>query len=129
MLVTSLDGEVALHDRRVGGSLVGKLESGPKTPPWCMSVSAMLRVSLAKYAKLISHPDALNGNLQACFSADGKQVIAGRRNASVDVWDIRKSGFSGTNETPNLLRTLKHPVSSQMVTAVAAFPDGKHIAW
>lgn len=39
MLVASLDGEVALHDRRIGSSLVGKLESGPKTPPWCMSVS------------------------------------------------------------------------------------------
>jgi transcriptional activator SPT8 len=67
--------------------------------------------------------------LQACFSADGTQVIAGRRNASLDVWDVRKGGTSGTTETPNLLRTLRHPATSQWVSAVAAFPDGKHIAW
>jgi transcriptional activator SPT8 len=56
-------------------------------------------------------------------------VIAGRRNASLDVWDVRKGGASGTKETPNLLRTLRHPATSQWVSAVAAFPDGKHIAW
>ncbi len=39
MLVASMDGQVALHDRRVGTSRVGRLETTEKTPPWCMSVS------------------------------------------------------------------------------------------
>ncbi|KAJ9094013.1 hypothetical protein QFC20_006993 [Naganishia adeliensis] len=86
MLVSAIDGEVALHDRRVAGNtLVGRLESSEKTPPWCMS---------------------------ACFSSDGQQVIAGRRNASLDVWDVRRMGRTGTTETPSLLRTLKHPATS-----------------
>ncbi|KAJ9110673.1 hypothetical protein QFC19_001502 [Naganishia cerealis] len=102
MLATGIDGEVALHDLRVAGdTLVGRLESSEKTPPWCMS---------------------------ACFSSDGQQVIAGRRNASLDVWDIRRMGRSGTKETPNLLRTLKHPATSGYVSCVAAFPDAQHIA-
>jgi transcriptional activator SPT8 len=39
ILVASMDGQVALHDRRVGSSRVGRLETTEKTPPWCMSVS------------------------------------------------------------------------------------------
>ncbi|KAJ9101144.1 hypothetical protein QFC21_003362 [Naganishia friedmannii] len=78
MLASGIDGEVALHDRRIGGdTLVGRLESSEKTPPWY-----------------------------------GQQVIAGRRNASLDVWDIRRMGKTGTKETPSLLRTLKHPATS-----------------
>jgi len=42
MLVASMDGEVALHDRRIGSSLVGKLEGSLKSGPWCMSVSVDL---------------------------------------------------------------------------------------
>ncbi|KAJ9126073.1 hypothetical protein QFC24_002345 [Naganishia onofrii] len=39
MLASGIDGEVALHDRRIGGdTLVGRLESSEKTPPWCMSI-------------------------------------------------------------------------------------------
>ncbi|KAJ9118653.1 hypothetical protein QFC22_003873 [Naganishia vaughanmartiniae] len=102
MLASGIDGEVALHDRRIAGdTLVGRLESSEKTPPWCMS---------------------------ACFSSDGQQVIAGRRNASLDVWDIRRMGKTGTKETPSLLRTLKHPATSGYVSCVAAFPDAQHIA-
>lgn len=101
MLVASYDGEVALHDRRVHQSKVGKLETGEKTPPWCMS---------------------------ACWSSDGTQVIAGRRNFSLDVWDVRKSGRSGTTSTPSLLRNLRNPSVSREVSCVAAFPDGQHIA-
>lgn len=42
MLVSAIDGEVALHDRRISGNtLVGRLESSEKTPPWCMSVSTI----------------------------------------------------------------------------------------
>lgn len=121
MLVSAIDGEVALHDRRVAGNtLVGRLESSEKTPPWCMSV----RKPLPQY------PDHLDScsPLQACFSSDGQQVIAGRRNASLDVWDVRRMGRTGTTETPSLLRTLKHPATSGYVSCVAAFPDAQHIA-
>ena len=38
MLVASMDGEVALHDRRIESTLVGKLEGSLKSGPWCMSV-------------------------------------------------------------------------------------------
>lgn len=48
MLVSAIDGEVALHDRRVSGNtLVGRLESSEKTPPWCMSVSRINRTSFS----------------------------------------------------------------------------------
>jgi transcriptional activator SPT8 len=121
MLVSAIDGEVALHDRRISGNtLVGKLESSEKTPPWCMSVSQ----SLSWLHGLI----LIARTTQACFSSDGQQVVAGRRNASLDVWDVRRMGRSGTKETPNLLRTLKHPATSGPVSCVAAFPDAQHIA-
>lgn len=48
MLVSAIDGEVALHDRRVAGNtLVGRLESSERTPPWCMSVRELASVTIA----------------------------------------------------------------------------------
>ncbi|KAF8964058.1 WD40-repeat-containing domain protein [Flammula alnicola] len=41
---------------------VGRLWMNEKTPPWCLS---------------------------ACWSTDGAQIYAGRRNGTVDVWDVR----------------------------------------
>lgn len=66
---------------------------------------------------------------QACWSADGAQIYAGRRNGTVDVWDVRHFGRSGPSGTPKLLKTLRNPVSSGVVSCVVAFPDGRHIAW
>ena len=66
---------------------------------------------------------------QACWSADGAHIYAGRRNHAVDVWDVRLLGRSGPNGTPRLLKTLRNPLSSGVVSCVAAFPDGRHIAW
>lgn len=43
MLVASMDGEVALHDRRIESTLVGRLEGSLKSGPWCMSVSSGVR--------------------------------------------------------------------------------------
>ena len=46
----------------------------------------------------------------------------------MDIWDVRQLGTGGTG-TPQILRSLRSPPSSGEVSCVAAFPDGKHIAW
>ncbi|EJD02340.1 WD40 repeat-like protein [Fomitiporia mediterranea MF3/22] len=102
LLTASVDGSIVLWDRRVNtpGKGVGRLEMSSKTPPWCVS---------------------------ACWSADGGQVYAGRRNCTVDVWDTRQYG-QAVNGVPRLMKTLRNPTSSGAVSCVAAFPDGRHIA-
>ncbi|KAH7340886.1 WD40-repeat-containing domain protein [Rhizoctonia solani] len=104
LMTAAIDGQITIWDRRVAGSTpgsgVGRLEIPEKTPPWCVS---------------------------ACWSADGSQLYAGRRNGTVEVWDMRQT--RNTHEgTPRLLRTLRNPLSSGAVSCVVAFPDGKHLA-
>lgn len=65
---------------------------------------------------------------QACWSCDGSQIYAGRRNGTVDLWDTRMLGQSGRN-TPKLLKTLRNPASSGAVSFVVALPDGNHVVW
>lgn len=103
LMTAYIDGQVVLWDRRVQtpGKGVGRLWMSEKTPPWCLS---------------------------ACWSADGSQLYAGRRNGTVDVWDVRQLGRSGTLNTPKLLKTLRNPPSSGVVSCVVAFPDCRHIA-
>ncbi|EIN07302.1 WD40 repeat-like protein [Punctularia strigosozonata HHB-11173 SS5] len=103
LMTASIDGQVVLWDRRVNttGRGVGRLWLSEKTPPWCMS---------------------------ACWSADGSQIYAGRRNGTVDVWDLRQLGVSGPAVTPRLLKVLRNPLSSGVVSCVVGFPDSKHIA-
>jgi transcriptional activator SPT8 len=121
ILYSSMDGQVVLIDRRVpsyGGASgvgVGRLMPGEKAPPWCMSVSQLLAWSILN--KLLI--------FQACWSGDGNQVLAGRRNGTVDIWDVRRSS---TSSAPNLLRTLKTPAESGPVSCVVALPDGQHVA-
>ncbi|KAF9535289.1 WD40-repeat-containing domain protein [Crepidotus variabilis] len=103
LMTAFIDGQVILWDKRVNspGSGVGRLWMSEKTPPWCLS---------------------------ACWSADGAQIYAGRRNGTVDCWDVRVLGQSGPANTPRLFRTLRNPTSSGVVSCVAAFPDCRHIA-
>ncbi|KAI0736755.1 WD40 repeat-like protein, partial [Fomitopsis betulina] len=100
LMTASIDGQVLLWDTRVNapGYGVGRLWMSERTPPWCVS---------------------------ACWSADGAQIYAGRRNGTVDVWDVRQTGQPGT---PRILKTLRNPVSSGVVSCVVAFPDGRHLA-
>ncbi|TYJ58233.1 hypothetical protein B9479_001058 [Cryptococcus floricola] len=103
LLTSSMDGQLVLIDRRVpsyegAGAGVGRLVAGEKTPPWCMS---------------------------ATWLSNGNQVLAGRRNGTVEVWDVRK-GSNAANT--NILRTLRTPAGSGPISSVVAFPDGQHIA-
>ncbi|TCD64644.1 Transcription factor spt8 [Steccherinum ochraceum] len=102
LMVASIDGQIVLWDKRVHtpGRGVGRLWMSDKTPPWCVS---------------------------ACWSADGGQIYAGRRNGTIDVYDTRQFGMSGMG-TPRLLKTLRNPASSGVVSCVVAFPDTRHIA-
>lgn len=65
---------------------------------------------------------------QACWSADGGQIYAGRRNGTIDVYDVRQLGMPAMG-TPRTLKTLRNPTSSGVVSCVVAFPDTRHIAW
>ncbi|WVR07353.1 hypothetical protein IAU60_004394 [Kwoniella sp. DSM 27419] len=103
LLTSSMDGQVVLIDRRVpseegSGLGVGRLQPGERAPPWCMS---------------------------AGWLSNGNQVLAGRRNGTIDIWDVRRSSSSSS---PNLLRTLRTPAESGPVSCVVAFPDGRHVA-
>ncbi|PFH54299.1 hypothetical protein AMATHDRAFT_570 [Amanita thiersii Skay4041] len=103
LMTAHIDGQVILWDRRVHspGKGVGRLWMSEKTPPWCLS---------------------------ACWSADGGQLYVGRRNGTVDVWDVRQLGRSGPSSTPRIMKTLRNPLSSGVVSCVVAFPDCRHIA-
>lgn len=97
LLTSSMDGQVTLIDRRSDSPHVGRLQPGDKAPPWCMS---------------------------ATWLGDGNQVLAGRRNGTIDVWDVRKS----SSTAPSLLRTFRTPQESGPVSCIVAFPDGRHVA-
>lgn len=66
---------------------------------------------------------------QACWSADGGQIYAGRRNGTVDVWDVRLMGKDSMTDTPRLLKTLRNPTSSGVVSCLAPLPDCRHLVW
>ncbi|THH26564.1 hypothetical protein EUX98_g7621 [Antrodiella citrinella] len=102
LMVASIDGQIVLWDKRVNtpGRGVGRLGMSDKTPPWCVS---------------------------ACWSADGGQIYVGRRNETVDVYDVRQFGMQGRG-TPCTLKTLRNPKSSGVVSCVVAFPDTRHVA-
>ncbi|KAF9792221.1 WD40 repeat-like protein [Thelephora terrestris] len=101
LMTASIDGQIFLWDRRVEaqGNGVGRLFMSERTPPWCVS---------------------------ACWSVNGTQIYAGRRNGTVDIWDVRK--FGSNSRTPRHLKVLRNPASSGIVSCVVAFPDGRHLA-
>ncbi|CDO69505.1 hypothetical protein BN946_scf184785.g10 [Trametes cinnabarina] len=102
LMTAHVDGQVILWDRRTQtpGKGVGRLWMSEKTPPWCMS---------------------------ACWSGDGSQIYVGRRNGTVEIYDVRQTGRAASG-TPKIWKTLRNPASSGVVSCVVAFPDGRHLA-
>jgi len=119
LMTASIDGQIFLWDRRVEtqGKGVGRLFMSERTPPWCVSVSSRSSTLVCQDYNLF---------LQACWSVNGTQIYAGRRNGTVDIWDVRKYGSN--SRTPRHLKVLRNPASSGVVSCVAAFPDGRHLA-
>ncbi|PWN48546.1 WD40 repeat-like protein [Violaceomyces palustris] len=114
MMTSTLAGQVMLWDRRVkaDGKGVRALALPDKTPPWCAS---------------------------ACWNATGDRIYVGRRNESVDEWDLRMlpdnfdlrgGGYDGRTypkANPRFVRSLRLPSGSGPVTSVAPMPNGRHI--
>ena len=92
-LAASIDGIIRIWDRREPNPVAKILPRN--SPPWCMD---------------------------ACWSPDGNYIYAGRRNCTVEEFDLRM----GLKEPQ---RTFKFPLGSGPVTAVKAMPNGRHLVW
>ncbi|ETI23850.1 hypothetical protein G647_05657 [Cladophialophora carrionii CBS 160.54] len=90
-LATSIDGAIRVWDRRQSKPVARILPRN--TPPWCLS---------------------------ACWSPDGNFIYAGRRNNTVEEYDLRK-GLKGPE------RVFRFPNGSGAVTSVKAMPNGRHL--
>ena len=92
-LAASFDGSLCIWDKRQP-SVVAKM-APHNVPPWCMN---------------------------ACWSPDGNTIYAGRRNGTVDEYNIHKG-----LQKPS--RNFKLPNGSGAVSAVRAMPNGRHLIW
>ncbi|KAK4944467.1 Transcription factor spt8 [Elasticomyces elasticus] len=90
-LATSIDGAIRVWDRRQPKPVARILPRN--TPPWCLS---------------------------ACWSVDGNCIYAGRRNNTVEEYDLRK-GLKAPE------RIFRFPNGSGAVTSVKAMPNGRHL--
>ena len=95
-LSAAMDGTIRLWDRRVAQP-VARIGTRPGVPPWCMS---------------------------ACWSPDGNMIYAGRRNGTVEEFDVRKARRGWEPE-----RTLKFPVGSGPISALRPMMNGRHLVW
>jgi len=105
LMTSGIDGQVYLWDRRVSGSesqgYVRKLEVPKTTSPWTASAS---------------------------WALDGRTVFVGRRNNSVDIYDLRFVRPNSPIFNPSAVqRSIKLPSSSGPVSCVKAWPDGNHL--
>jgi transcriptional activator SPT8 len=92
-LATAIDGTIRVWDRRQPDPVARMAPC--YTPPWCTS---------------------------ACWSPDGNYIYAGRRNGTVDEYDLHR----GLN-APS--RVFKFPHGSGAVTSVKAMPNSRHLVW
>ena len=92
-LAASMDGTLRVWDRRQPGPVACILPRN--APPWCMN---------------------------ACWSPDGNSIYAGRRNGTVEEFNLHK----GLREAD---RTFRFPQGSGPVSAVRVMPNGRHLVW
>ena len=90
-MATSIDGAIRVWDRRQPNPVARILPRN--TPPWCLS---------------------------ACWSPDGNYIYAGRRNNTVEEYDLRK-GLKAPE------RVFRFPNGSGAVTSVRAMPNSRHL--
>lgn len=95
-LSSAMDGTIRIWDRRVPNP-VARINPRAGVPPWCMS---------------------------ACWSPDGNMVYAGRRNGTVEEYDVRNARRGWEPE-----RVLKFPAGSGAVSAVKPMANGRHLIW
>ncbi|KHN94397.1 transcription factor SPT8 [Metarhizium album ARSEF 1941] len=93
-LSSAIDGTIRIWDRRAP-SAVARIGTRHGVPPWCMS---------------------------ACWSPDGNMIYAGRRNGTVEEFDVRRARSCWEPE-----RALKFPAGSGAVSAVRPMPNGRHL--
>ncbi|UNI22247.1 Transcription factor spt8 [Purpureocillium takamizusanense] len=93
-LSSAIDGAIRIWDRRVPNP-VARIGNRVGVPPWCMS---------------------------ACWSPDGNMIYAGRRNGTVEEFDVRKARRGWEPE-----RVLKFPAGSGAVSAVKPMVNGRHL--
>ncbi|KZZ87233.1 WD40/YVTN repeat-like-containing domain protein [Moelleriella libera RCEF 2490] len=93
-LSSAIDGTIRIWDRRIPGA-VARISAKAGVPPWCMS---------------------------ACWSPDGNMIYTGRRNGTVEEYDVRKAKRAWEPE-----RVLKFPAGSGAVSAVRSMPNGRHL--
>jgi transcriptional activator SPT8 len=92
----SMDGTIRVWDRRVRDP-VARIGTRHGVPPWCMG---------------------------ACWSPDGNWIYAGRRNGTVEEFNIHKARSGWAPE-----RSLKFPNGSGPVSCVRPMPNGRHLIW
>ncbi|KAK7696689.1 Transcription factor spt8 [Diaporthe eres] len=90
----AMDGTIRIWDRRVPAPMA-RIGTRPGVPPWCMG---------------------------ACWSPDGNTIYAGRRNGTVEEFNIHKATSNWQPE-----RTLKFPAGSGAVSAVRTMVNGRHL--
>ncbi|KAJ2665376.1 Transcription factor spt8 [Coemansia sp. RSA 1200] len=93
LLTASIDGQCYLWDVRAPRTLPHALNAAPRTPRWAAS---------------------------ACWGVDGTRIYVGRRNNTIDEYDVAMMGSDP-------VRTLRLPMNSGPVTAVAAMPNGRSL--
>ncbi|KND91762.1 Transcription factor spt8 [Tolypocladium ophioglossoides CBS 100239] len=93
-LSSAIDGTIRIWDRRAPNA-VARIGTRAGVPPWCMS---------------------------ACWSPDGNRIFAGRRNGTVEEFDVRRAMRGWEPE-----RVLKFPAGSGAVSAVKSMVNGRHL--
>ncbi|CDK26227.1 unnamed protein product [Kuraishia capsulata CBS 1993] len=97
-LTSAIDGSIDIWDDRIANrsNKVLKISIPKGTPPWTSSTS---------------------------WSNDGNSIFSGRRNATVEEFDLRKIDMTNIEA----VKTLKFPQASGSVSVVRPMPNGKHL--